>query len=194
MKGDGRQDGSGEDKSASTIQKGGAPARQVFVHGRDQRETVSNANLIRSEGEAKIDLWESRNRSTKRGGEFLGGVNRDIDWQESSFMIVDRKSSSVFKDPKDMLSLEDSFAGTFEEDQGVVGILENGARCTVNKRVGKVGGKRGMVKEATKDVSHNDKKLRGKRVTLPQAIMTVNPFPRQAIEKDSSLPRIDSFM
>jgi hypothetical protein len=87
----------------------------------------------------------------------------------------------LLEELKDVLSLGDGISGTVKEDQSVVGVLKNGARFTKNKGVSDRGSKRQVLKQATKDVSNNDKDVRGEGVALTEAISAIDPTPRNAI-------------
>jgi hypothetical protein len=90
---------------------------------------------VRGQGEAEISLRKGRHRGAEGGGKITGRLIRNANWEESSFVIVDRKTSGTFKKLKDSLSMKDSFSGRFDEDKSVVGVLKNWARFVRNKRM-----------------------------------------------------------
>lgn len=76
---------------------------------------------------AKVGLREGGDSSAKGGGKVSRNVIWDSDWEEGSFMVVDGKTCSTFKELKDYLSGMDSLGGATDENQGVVSVLENRA-------------------------------------------------------------------
>jgi hypothetical protein len=73
------------------------------------------------------------------------------------------------------------------DNNGVIGILENRARKIVDKRVKKQTLPRGHKKELLENIGNNIKKKGGERVALPEPSTALDPPARDAIKKNSSL-------
>jgi hypothetical protein len=103
---------------------------------------------------------------------------------EAGFMEVDSKASRRGKVIKDIFEACCSFRGGFLENQGIVRILEDGARGVSGKGVGKGAIGPGLKDKMLEHVGNNDEKVRGEGVALPETIATSNPAAGDAVEKD----------
>jgi hypothetical protein len=72
-------------------------------------------------------------------------------------------------------------------DEGVIGILEDGTREIVHQGVKEKAREGGETEHLLKDVSDNVEQKRGERVSLPESPSALDPASRDAIEKDRSL-------
>jgi hypothetical protein len=72
-------------------------------------------------------------------------------------------------------------------DEGVIGILEDGTREIVHQGVKEEAGEGGETEHLLKDVSDNVEQKRGERVSLPESPPALDPAPRDAIKKDRRL-------
>jgi hypothetical protein len=114
-----------ESQTASSVQKGCTPPRKVFVNRGDEGETVSNRDFIWGEGKAEIGLGEGGNsgaKSSRQGRSIIAG---DSNGEECSLVIVNRKAGGEFKKLEDLFGGIDGFRRTADEDQRVIGVLDD---------------------------------------------------------------------
>lgn len=105
-------------------------------------------------------------------------------------MVVDRETGSLLEDLQDMLGLEHSIQGATKENEHVIGVLKNWTRSIRDKRMIEGSRKRWVLEKTTEDISNNDEEVRGQGVALAEAVMAVDPMPRDAIEENGGFAGI----
>jgi hypothetical protein len=100
-------------------------------------------------------------------------------------MIVDGEPSSLLEDLQNVFSLSNGFSSAFEKYEGIICILEHGARGIGNQRMFDDTCQDGMMKKLAKNVSNNNKEVRGDMIPLMKTVPIVNPPPKDAVEEDN---------
>jgi len=77
MKGDGAEDSIRENKRSSSVKESGTPAEKVFVHQRNEKQTIRDIEFIGREWKAMIDLGEGGDRSAKVCSQIISQLVRD---------------------------------------------------------------------------------------------------------------------
>ena len=108
------------------------------------------------EGETEVSLWKERNGGSKNGSKLMSSSVRNTNTKESGFVVVDGETSSKLKHFQDLFRLKDGIMRTMKENKRIICILKNRTGITWNQGVPKRGGYARMMKEETKNISHNN--------------------------------------
>jgi hypothetical protein len=102
-------------------------------------------------------------------------------------MKIDGKAHGRGEIIENTFQVNDMLRDGTDDDEGVIGILKDRARKVVNQRMEEQPLTRGQEKQLLENVSHNVEKEGRKGVSLAKTSAALNPAPRDAIEKNSSL-------
>jgi hypothetical protein len=136
---------------------------------------------------SKVGLGERRRGGTKSSCKDFSLISRNRDGKEGGFVVINGEAGSTFKELEDLFSSSNCSGTTADEDEGVVCVLEHGAGGAMEDGVLDVSSNRVGMKQAFKNVSNDDKKVWGEGVSLSETVLTVDPFPKQAIKQNGSL-------
>jgi hypothetical protein len=89
-----------------------------------------------------------------------------------------------------LLEVRDVVGNGTDNDESVVGILQDGTRKVVHKRVEQEPFSGGLEEKLLKHISYDIEEERRQRVTLSKPPATLDPFARDTVEKNSSLTRL----
>ena len=169
VKGDGAKDNRRENKPASSIEESSTPTGKVLVHRRDERQTIRDIELAGGKWKAKINLWEGGDSGTQVGGHIISQLVRDNNWQEDSFVVVNRQPSRIFKNLQNLFCLLNSIRRASKEDKCVIGVLKDRARSIGNERVVETGSKGGVMEETVENICHNNEEIKGTKGSPDEA-------------------------
>jgi hypothetical protein len=88
---------------------------------------------------------------------------------------------------KDLFSGSNGLGGAAKKYKSVVRVLEDRARLIVDDGVANISDSRMKLQKPTENISNNYEEIRGKGITLSEAALTVDPFPRITVEEHSCL-------
>jgi hypothetical protein len=78
-----------------------------------------------------------------------------------------------------------------KKNESVVGVLKNGARGAIYKGMAKMRRENRVMKEAPENIGDDDEKIGGQGISLSKASTAADPFPGNAVQEDSRLPRLE---
>jgi hypothetical protein len=108
---------------------------------------------------------------------------------EARLVEINRKTYGGGKIIEDPLQVTDRRGVGLTEDKSVVSVLEHGTRQIDSERVAHNTVHPSFADHALEHISHNDKEVRGKGVSLPRTITAADPVARNAIEEHSGVSR-----
>jgi hypothetical protein len=140
------------------------PTRESHVAFRNDGSKIGESEFVRREGEAEISLGERRDRTPKGGshGRSFGGVNFNRD--KRALMKVYGEARSSREIIKELLKVGDVVRNRTNDNESIIGILEDGTGQIINKRVEKEAGAGGLEEKLLEDISNDVEKERGERV------------------------------
>jgi hypothetical protein len=166
-----------------------APARETTVERENEGSESRGWELRRRKGKSKIGLGKGGEGTTEDGSHPSGFLRWNVHRNEAGFVEVDSEAGRRGKIVQDFPKASSRFLGGPAKDQGIICVLEDGAREVRGEGVSEGAVLPGLKDKALEEVSNYDKKVRGERVPLSETIATTDPTARHPIEEDSSMPR-----
>lgn len=185
VEGKGTEDCSAQCEPTGSVQERGAPSSEILVNRREEWEAIVDRNFMRRKGESKVSLGEGGHGGAKGSSKFTGSVTGDSNWKEGSLMVVDGQPSSLLKELQDVFGGFNSIGGAWDEDESIVGVLDDGARVGRGEGMVNVSSKGMGVEETFEDIGDDNKEVGGQRIPLPEPSAAVDPSTGHTVEKDS---------
>jgi hypothetical protein len=139
VEGKGAENGGTEGETPSSIKQGSAPLGEVFVTRRKEREAVVDRDFVGGKRKTKVGLGEGRDGSAEGNSKLMSMLIFHSNRKEGSLVVVDRKAGCRFKELENTLSSIDRFNVALNKNQGVIGVLKDGAGKVSHQGVSKRG-------------------------------------------------------
>jgi hypothetical protein len=176
-----------KDQAASNREATTTPAREAHVaFGHDGGE-VTKAQLVRGEREAKIGLREGGDLTPKGDSHGSGNIGISFDGDKGAFVEIDGQAGSGREIIKHLLKIGNMVRDSANDNEGVIGILEDGAGEVIHQGVKEKTREGGDAKHLLKDVSNDVKQEGGERVSLPKPPAALDPASRYAVKENRRL-------
>ena len=150
-----------KDKATSNGKGTAPPTREVKVTPSNYRGEIRKPKLMEGEGEAKVGLREGGDGTAKSRGH--GGSHRGVSFNGNKGALVKIyvKTSGGREGVQEGFEISDMLWICANNNEGVIGILEDGAREVVDKWVKQEAISGGIEEKLLEDVRHNVKEERG---------------------------------
>jgi hypothetical protein len=149
-----------QNETTASRQQVCAPTRETTVEGENKRSESGEGELCRRQGEPEVRLRESRDGASKGCSHVRRILRGNKHGDEARFVEVDGEARGGGEVVQDAFEGGGRSGGSLAEDEGIVRILEDGARCVGGEGVGEVTFRPGQPDKPLEDVGNDDKEVR----------------------------------